>query len=131
MRTMLASAGLAAALLGVAGAAHAQVVSFSGTMVALPTTSQVGNVQPPCVYSRPVSMQVDHGTVTVSYADWGQNTIHYRGTIDANGFVQTWHLNGDGSRSILTGQVTGPTFTGFMDRDRQACQYKVVLSAAH
>jgi hypothetical protein len=74
-------------------------------------------------------MQIANGVVTVSYADWGRNTIHYRGRVDAAGDVQAWHTNGDGSRSILTGRVQQAMFTGDLDRDQHRCPYSVVMSA--
>lgn len=83
---------------------------------------------PACVYLRAVNMQVTQGSVVVWYKDWGGNTIHYKGRIDAAGNVQAWHTNGDGTRSVLTGQFGGAGFTGQMERDRQLCPYKLTLT---
>jgi len=66
--------------------------------------------------------------VTVAYADWGRNIIHYRGRVSPNGNVEAWHTNGDGTRSILTGQVQQAMFTGDLDRDQHRCPYSVVMS---
>jgi hypothetical protein len=73
-------------------------------------------------------MVIAGGVVTLAYADWGQNIIHYRGRVTASGEVQVWHTNGDGSRSILTGQVQQGMFTGDLDRDLHRCPYSVVMS---
>jgi hypothetical protein len=97
-------------------------------MIELPTTTGAGYTQQPCVFRHPVSITVSNGSVTLTYADWGQNEIHYRGRIDADGGVEAWHVNADGTRSVLTGQMTTAGFVGYMDRDQQACPYKVVLS---
>ena len=133
MRTLTASVAFAAVIAatlpaGAQTAFHQFDGTFSGQMKEQPTTSQLGNVQQACVAGRPASMTISDGVVTLSYADWGQNAIHYRGTVDSYGIVQAWHVNGDGSRSILTGQLTNAGFVGYMDRDKQACQYEVTLS---
>jgi hypothetical protein len=123
-----------ALLAGAATAAKAQQSSFgfdgsyAGSMMAEANPRNYNESNPPCVDNRPVSMQIAHGVVTLSYADWGRNTIHYRGRVDAVGSVQAWHTNGDGSRSILTGSIQQATFTGDLDRDQHQCPYSVVMS---
>ena len=123
---------LSAAILTVGAiAANAEPPAFDGAylgmMTQMTTPTMAGNVEPACVYRRPVNMTVVSGDVTISYLDWGQSTIHYRGTVDPTGAVTAWHTNGDGSRSILTGQLGATGFTGYMDRDRQLCPYEVSM----
>jgi hypothetical protein len=101
--------------------------SYLGTMTQMETTSQLGNTEPACEYSRLVNMTVEGDNVTVVYLDWGNNTIHYRGALGPTGALTAWHTNGDGSRSVLTGQIGPAGFTGYMDRDHQACPYEVTL----
>jgi len=103
---------------------------YAGSMVQEATPQSPEQSPPACVYLRAVSMKVERGNVTVWYADWGGNTIHYRGKVDAAGNVQAWHTNGDGSKSILTGQFSGGAFIGQMERDRQLCPYKLTLAPA-
>jgi len=135
MLTLGKSGVLAVTLLaGLAIAANAQKSSlpydgsYVGSIKLLPLPMSNDGSYPACVDSRPVSMQIAKGIVTVSYADWGRNTIHYRGKVDAAGGVQAWHTNGDGTRSILTGRIQQATFTGDLDRDRGNCPYSVVMS---
>jgi hypothetical protein len=119
-----------ALLAGAAIAANAQGYdgSYAGSMRLMAEPMPPDESYPACVESRPVSMQIAHGVVTLSYADWGRNTIHYRGKVDGAGDVQAWHTNGDGTRSILTGRVQQATFTGDLDRDQHRCPYSVVMS---
>jgi hypothetical protein len=132
MLTLSKSGVLGMALLaGAAMAADAQHSfdgSYAGSMrlMALPMSND--GSYPACAESRPVSMQIANGTVTVAYADWGRNTIHFRGRVDAAGGIQAWHTNGDGSRSILTGRIQQATFTGDLDRDQGNCPYSLVMS---
>jgi len=121
-------------LAGAAAAANAQQPSagydgsYAGSMRLSAEPMSPDASYPACVESRPVSMQVAHGGVTVSYLDWGRNMIHYRGRVDAAGGVQAWHTNGDGTRSILTGSIQQAIFTGDLDRDQRRCPYSVVMS---
>jgi|HubBroStandDraft_6_1064221.scaffolds.fasta_scaffold406610_2 hypothetical protein len=119
----------------VSGAANAQQPSyangsFSGVMTEMPTPT-MGDVETPaCVYQRPVGMTVVNGVVTISYLDWGQNTIHFHGQIDGGGRVVAWHENGDGSRSPLTGRIGSNGFVGYMARDNQLCPYVLNMTAS-
>jgi hypothetical protein len=123
-----------ALLAGAAMSANAQQPSvgydgsYAGSMMLSADPLPKGESYPACVESRPVSMQIVHGIVTVSYPDWGRNTIHYRGRVDAAGDIQAWHTNGDATRSILTGSIQQAMFTGDLDRDRHRCPYSVVMS---
>ena len=121
-------------LAGAAAGANAQQPSagydgsYAGSMRLSAEPMPPDASYPACVESRPVSMQVARGVVTVSYLDWGRNTIHYRGKVDAAGDIQAWHTNGDGTRSILTGRIQQAMFTGDLDRDQHRCPYSVVMS---
>ena len=129
---LFASAALL--LAGAAATAAAQPAStghdgsYAGSMTLRPLPMPPDQSYPACVETRPVSMEIAQGVVTVSYADWQNNTIHYRGQVDGVGNVQAWHTNGDGSHSILTGRVDGATFTGDLDRDVGRCPYSVTMS---
>jgi hypothetical protein len=132
MRKLATSSILSAAILTVGAiAANAQAPGFDGAylgmMTQMETPTGAGNTQQACEYKRPVNMTVVSGDVTISYLDWQQNTIHYRGAVDPTGAVTAWHTNGDGTRSILTGQLGATGFTGHMDRDRQLCPYEVTM----
>jgi hypothetical protein len=111
-----------------AGAQSAYDGSYGGSMMLTADPLPNGESYAACVSTRPVSMQISYGVVTLAYADWGQNIIHYRGRVNASGDVQAWHTNGDGSRSILTGRVQQAMFTGDLDRDQHRCPYSVVMS---
>jgi hypothetical protein len=121
-------------LVGAAAAALAQQPlaghdgPYAGSMTLRPLPQSPEQSYPACVDTRPVSMEIAQGVVTVSYADWQNNMIHYRGQVDGAGNVQAWHTNGDGSRSILTGRIDGATFTGDLDRDLGRCPYSVTMS---
>jgi hypothetical protein len=52
--------------------------------------------------------------------------LHYRGTVDASGQMDLYHTNGDGSRSILAGQIGNDVLTG--EVAREACHYSVSLA---
>jgi hypothetical protein len=86
--------------------------SYAGTLTQMETTSQLGTNEPACEHSRSVNMTIEGGNVTVAYLDWGKNTIHYRGTLNPTGTLNAWHTNGDGTRSILTGQSVPPGLAG-------------------
>ena len=119
-----------ALLAGASSAANAQGYdgSYAGSMMLMPLPMSDDASYPACVDTRPVSMRIANGIVTVSYADWGRNTIHYRGKVDAAGGIQAWHTNGDGSHSLLTGRIQQATFTGDLDRDNRNCPYSLVMS---
>jgi hypothetical protein len=123
-----------AVLAGVAGVANADpsryAESYAGTMTQLVTGGMLGYSAAPCEYSRPVKMTIEGANVGISYLYWGKNAIHYRGALNLAGGVVAWHTNGDGSRSILTGQIGAAGFDGYMERDHQACSYKVTMQPA-
>ena len=101
--------------------------SYAGSMTLESKGTMIGGGSAPCVEGRPVSMRIEHGNVTIWYADWGKNIIHFRGKLDPTGNIQLWHTNGDGTRSLLVGQIGDTGFSGYMARDRGACPYKLVM----
>jgi hypothetical protein len=105
--------------------------SFVGSMTQSVATSQAGySGPPPCQYQRPVSMQIDDGSVVAAYKDWGGNTIHFRGTVDDTGTVLAWHTNGNGTQSAMNGQITPTGFTGHLQRDNWLCIYDMTMQPA-
>jgi hypothetical protein len=124
---------VAAILMTITDGAHAQQPAthdgaYTGSMTLMETTSQAGNTEQACVAQRPVNMTIQNGGVTIYYIDWGGNTIHYRGAVDAAGGLNATHLNGDGSRSLLSGRIDGSDFTGQMEREKQMCPYRLSMS---
>ena len=81
---------------------------------------------PNCVFSRPVSMRIERGDVTISYTDWGGHKIDYRGKVDPAGKINAWHTNGDGSSSITSGQIGGNGFTGHL-LEPEGCAYALTM----
>jgi hypothetical protein len=81
-----------------------------------------------CVSRRPVSMKIERGSVTIWYNNWEGQTIHYRGKLDLTGKIDAWHTNGDGSRSLLAGEIGNTGFTGHMSRG--LCSYDVTMRTA-
>jgi len=81
---------------------------------------------PNCVFSRPVSMRIERGDVTISYTDWGGHKIDYRGKVDPAGKINEWHTNGDGSSSITSGQIGGNGFTGHL-LEPEGCAYALTM----
>jgi hypothetical protein len=129
--SMPMAAVAAACLATIATAARAQTFdgSYAGSMALTAERQTNAESYHACVQTRPVSMQIVRGAVYLAYADWHQHIIHYRGWVGANGAVQAWHTNGDGTKSILTGQVQQGMFTGDLNRDNYRCPYSVVMSA--
>src|SRR6266550_1490581 len=68
------------------------------------------------------TMLVRNGNVYLQYANWRGDVLHYRGTVDASGLADLYHTNGDGSRSILAGQISNDGLTGHVERG-EACNY--------
>jgi hypothetical protein len=118
---------------GTAIAANAQQSSFvhdgsyAGSMVQMPTGGDFGRNHS-CVVHRPMNLAIEGDKVTFSYINWGGNTVHFRGKVDLTGGVNAWHINGDGSRSILTGKIEDNGFAGYMARDEGRCNYKVSIT---
>ena len=80
-----------------------------------------------CVERRPVTMMICNGNVYLQYADWLGNVLHYRGTVNASGQVDLYHTNGDGSGSILAGQINNDVLKGHVER-AEACNYSMSLT---
>jgi hypothetical protein len=137
MRAWLVAATIGGIVLGLqapAGKAQQPPASRDGTYTGSMTQAaqNLPNAEsvPACVYLRAVNMKVAGGLVTVWYTDWQGNIIHYRGKLDGAGNVLAWHTNGDGTKSVLTGQFGAGGFTGHMERDRQLCPYDLALAPA-
>jgi hypothetical protein len=80
-----------------------------------------------CVERRPATMLIRNGNVYLQYANWLGNVLHYRGTVDAGGQMDLSHTNGDGSRSILAGQISNDVLKGHVERG-EACNYSMSLA---
>ena len=102
---------------------------YTGVMnLTTPAVSGDGpNSDSACVERRPATMLIRNGNVYLQYANWLGNVLHYRGTVDASGQMDLYHTNGDGSRSILAGQISNGVLTGHVERG-EACNYSVSLA---
>jgi len=106
-------------------------VSFDGRYAGALTLAASGMSQTyenrsGCVSQRPATMLVRNGNVYLEYANWKRHKLHYRGRVDPGGAVTAYHTNSDGSRSILSGQISGGQMTG--DMQRGPCNYAVSLA---
>ena len=79
-----------------------------------------------CVSGRPARALVRNGLINLEYANWKRHKLHYKGRVDANGTVTAYHKNGDGSSSVLNGQIANGQLTGNMQRG--PCSYAVALA---
>jgi len=79
-----------------------------------------------CVEGRPATMMIRNGAVYIQYADWQRHVLHYRGTVNASGWVDAYHTNRDGSSSILSGQISSDALTANMERG--PCDYTATLA---
>ena len=102
---------------------------YTGAMnLTTPAVSGDGpNSDSACVERRPATMLIRNGNVYLQYANWRGDVLHYRGTVDASGLADLYHTNGDGSRSILAGQISNDGLTGHVERG-EACNYSVSLA---
>src|ERR1700746_1377467 len=46
-----------------------------------------------CVEKRPATMLIRNGNVTLQYADWAGNVLHYRGIVNASGQVDLYNTH--------------------------------------
>jgi hypothetical protein len=81
---------------------------------------------PACVEKRPTTVLIRNGNVSLQYANWLANVLHYRGTVNASGQIELYHTNGDGSRSLLAGQIGNDVLTGHVERE--GCHYLLSLA---
>ena len=72
-------------------------------------------------------MVIRNGYVTMSYRDWHDHLIHYRGQVNADGSITGYHRDRDGSASPLTGNIDGNQLTAEIQRDHGKCSYTVEL----
>jgi hypothetical protein len=98
--------------------------SYAGWMTLLASGQFRSN--PACVSRAPVSMKIERDNVTISYTNWQGQTIHYHGKLDPTGKIDARHTNGDGSGSLLAGQIGDSGFTGHL-MARDLCSYDLTL----
>jgi len=101
---------------------------YKGSFVAQPygggtETLVGGNCDPG---ELPINMRVKRGYVRIWYKDYRGHTLHYRGTINADGTVETSHTNRGGGGAILALQINNDQATGNLQRGR--CYYAVTLT---
>jgi hypothetical protein len=115
-----------------AATAAQQATSFDGVykgqMTLGPTAATPQYTHPACVESRDAEMTIRGGYVYISYRDYKQHLLHYRGRVTPDGRVSAYHRNRDGSAAILTGTIGGNQLTGDMRRGK--CDYNVNLAKA-
>jgi hypothetical protein len=107
------------------------LASFDGRYAGMMTVGVSGvndTATYPICSNRRVNMTIQNGYATISYQDWRQQTLHYRGQIDPAGTINMSHLNGDGSRSIFTLKISGTGANGQMQRGD--CWYNVSMTRA-
>jgi hypothetical protein len=107
------------------------LASFNGRCAGIMTVGVSGfnsTATDPICSDRRVNMAIENGYATVSYQDWKQHTLHYRGQVDPAGTISMSHLNGDGSRSISTLKIRGTGANGQMQRGY--CWYNVSMTRA-
>jgi hypothetical protein len=80
-----------------------------------------------CAPTRPATMLIRNGNVTLQYADWAGNVLHYRGIVSAGGQVDLYHTNDDGNRSILAGLISNDVLKAHVER-AEACNYSMSLA---
>jgi hypothetical protein len=101
---------------------------WSGQATVGPSGVSSVRTNPICPDARPMKMSIRNGYVTISYRNWRHSLLHYRGRVDPTGKIYVSHLNGDGSRSIFTMQITGDQASGQMQRGD--CWYSVDMTRA-
>ena len=79
-----------------------------------------------CDPELPINMRVKRGYVRVWYKDYRGHLLHYRGTINSDGTVETSHTNRGGGGAILALQVSENQATGNLQRGR--CWYSVTMT---
>jgi hypothetical protein len=80
-----------------------------------------------CVDARPATMTIRNGNAYLQYANWRGDLLHFRGTLNASGQVVLYHTKGDGSSSILPGQMDNNVLSGHMVSEPD-CHYSVKLA---
>jgi hypothetical protein len=103
---------------------------YKGTFVAQPYgggTRELtgGNCDPG---DMPINMRVKRGYVRIWYKNYRGHLLHYRGTINSDGTVETSHTNRGGGGAILALQISNDQATGNLQRGR--CWYSVTMTRA-
>ena len=80
-----------------------------------------------CADARPAMMTIRNGNVVLQYANWRRDLLHFRGTLNASGQVVLYHTKGDGSSSILSGEIDNNVLSGHMVSEPD-CHYSVKLA---
>jgi hypothetical protein len=101
---------------------------YQGTFVAQPYgggTQELtgGNCDPG---DMPINMRVKRSYVRIWYKDYRGHLLHYRGTINSDGTIETSHTNRGGGGAILALQVSDNQATGNLQRGR--CWYSVTMA---
>ena len=103
---------------------------YKGSFVAEPygggTESLVGGNCDPG--ELPINMRVKRGYVRIWYKDYRGHTLHYRGTVNSDGTIETSHTNRGGGAAGFAVQISGNQATGNLQRGR--CWYSVTMTRA-
>jgi len=76
----------------------------------------------------PINMRVKRGYVRIWYKDYRGHTLHYRGTVNSDGTIETSHTNRGGGAAGFAVQISGNQATGNLQRGR--CWYSVTMTRA-
>ena len=76
----------------------------------------------------PINMRVKRGSVRIWYKDYRGHTLHYRGTVNPDGTIETSHTNRGGGAADFAVQISGNQATGNLQRGR--CWYSVTMTRA-
>jgi hypothetical protein len=76
----------------------------------------------------PINMRVKRSYVRIWYKDYRGHLLHYRGTINPDGTVETTHTNQGGGGATFALQISNGQATGNLERGR--CYYSVTMTKA-
>ena len=99
---------------------------YAGSMTIGVSDVAFSTVTHPYCADERINMTIRNGYATVSYEDWKQHTLHYRGQVDPGGTVNMSHLNGNGVRSVFTLKMSGDHANGQLQRGH--CWYDVSMT---
>lgn len=99
---------------------------YAGMMTVGVSGAETQGTTDPICSDRPVNMMIQNGYATISYRDWKHHLLHYRGRVDPAGTINLSHLNGDGSRSDFSLNISGAGWAGEMRRGD--CWYNVAMN---
>jgi hypothetical protein len=101
---------------------------YAGMMTVGVSGAETEGTTYPICSDRRVNMTIRNGYATISYRDWKQHLLHYRGPVDPSGTINMSHLNGDGSRSEVTLRISDNGISGQLQRGD--CWYNVQMNRA-